>query len=83
MNIQNKIVEKNKILDLVTKFTESFYNKRKFVPGETLIPPSGKLIGHEEICNIVESALDGWLTAGKFNIAFEKNYQNILVLNMY
>ena len=78
MNIQNKIDEKNKILDLVTKFTESFYNKRKFVPGETLIPPSGKLIGHEEICNIVESALDGWLTAGKFNIAFEKKLSKYL-----
>ena len=36
----------------IEKFVEDFLkNKRKekFVPGKTLIPPSGKLIGYDEI----------------------------------
>ncbi len=43
-----------------------------FVPGESVIPPSGKVIDAEEISNMVEASLDGWLTTGRFNAEFEK-----------
>jgi len=42
-----------------------------FVPGETYIPPSGKVIGGPEISNAVEAALDGHLTEGRWTAAFE------------
>lgn len=41
------------------------------MPGETPVPVSGKVIGGEELLNLVEASLDGWLTAGRFNDAFE------------
>ena len=41
--------------------------KSPFVPGKTLIPPSGKLIGYEEVKNMVMASFDGWLTTGRFN----------------
>jgi len=49
-----------------------------FVPGETVIPASGKVIGHTELTNMVEAALDGHLTTGRFNDAFEKRLAGFL-----
>jgi len=37
-----------------------------------VVPPAGKVLGAEEIQNIVEAALDGWLTTGRFNDQFEQ-----------
>jgi CDP-6-deoxy-D-xylo-4-hexulose-3-dehydrase len=37
-----------------------------------VIPPSGKLLGEEELQNMVAASLDGWLTTGRFNAEFEK-----------
>ena len=37
-----------------------------------MVPPAGKVLGALEIQNMVEAALDGWLTTGRFNDAFEK-----------
>ncbi|QID17334.1 lipopolysaccharide biosynthesis protein RfbH [Nitrogeniibacter mangrovi] len=42
-----------------------------FVPGQTPIPPSGKVIGEAETRAMVDAALDGWLTTGRFNEQFE------------
>jgi CDP-6-deoxy-D-xylo-4-hexulose-3-dehydrase len=43
-----------------------------FEPGVTSVPPSGKLLGAEELQAMVNASLDGWLTTGRFNDAFEK-----------
>jgi len=45
---------------------------KPFEPGNSVIPPSGKVIGTSEIQNMVEASLDAWLTTGRFNEAFEK-----------
>jgi CDP-6-deoxy-D-xylo-4-hexulose-3-dehydrase len=42
-----------------------------FLPGETFIPASGKLVGRKEKALMIEAVLDGWLTIGRFNTAFE------------
>ena len=44
----------------------------KFVPGETPIPASGKVIGAPEVKNAVEAALDGWFTEGRWTHEFER-----------
>jgi CDP-6-deoxy-D-xylo-4-hexulose-3-dehydrase len=43
-----------------------------FIPGRTPVPPSGKVIGARELELLVEASLDGWLTTGRFNDAFER-----------
>jgi CDP-4-dehydro-6-deoxyglucose reductase, E1 len=43
-----------------------------FVPGRSAVPPSGKVIGARELELLVEASLDGWLTTGRFNDAFER-----------
>lgn len=56
----------------VERYTAHKYAPCHFTPGQTPVPPSGKLIGTPEISNMVDAALDGWLTTGRFNTAFEK-----------
>lgn len=57
---------------LVSEYAKEQYKPKPFVPGETPIPPSGKLLGEEELQNMVSASLDGWLTTGRFNAEFEK-----------
>ena len=49
-----------------------------FVAGKTPVPPSGKVLGPEELVNLVDASLDAWLTTGRFNDAFEKKLANYL-----
>ena len=60
------------IAALVSLYAKEQYKVNAFVPGETVIPPSGKLLGEEELQNMVAASLDGWLTTGRFNAEFEK-----------
>lgn len=69
---------RDKITAMVESFCSDKYRQAKFIPGETEIPPSGKLIGSEETCLMVEAALDGWLTSGRFNKKFEEELSKFL-----
>lgn len=42
------------------------------------IPASGKLLGFEEMANMIDSTLDMWLTAGRFNDTFETEFAKYL-----
>ncbi|MFM2231294.1 MAG: hypothetical protein RL607_2552 [Bacteroidota bacterium] len=63
---------RTEIASLVSLYAKEQYKEKAFVPGETVIPPSGKLLGEEELQNMVAASLDGWLTTGRFNAEFEK-----------
>ncbi len=45
---------------------------KPFVPGETNVPVSGKVLDADDYVALVESSLDGWLTAGRFHEEFER-----------
>ncbi len=67
------------ILDLVAEFAEAKYSSGQvFIPGETPIPPSGKVIGSQEMVSMVDACLDGWLTTGRYNDAFESSLASYL-----
>ena len=78
MNLSQKKKIKNQISSLVKKYSNIEFKKRKFIPGKTTIPPTGKVIGDMELQNMVEASLDGWLTAGRFNKTFEKKLANFI-----
>lgn len=63
---------RQKISNLVEEYANEALAHRPFTPGESVIPPSGKVIGAKELQLMVEASLDGWLTAGRFNEEFEK-----------
>ena len=61
----------NVVLDFV-RLMRADFKPELFVPGQSIIPPSGKLIDESEIALMIEAALDGWLTTGRFNELFEE-----------
>ena len=65
-------------LDILIKEILDKKKKYEFIPGKTVIPPSGKIIGFEETKNIILSAFDGWLTTGRFNKEFQEKLANFL-----
>ena len=65
--LQNQELIREQISLLVKQYAEIEFQAKKFIPGETVIPPSGKLIGVEELQYMVSASLDGWLTTGRFN----------------
>ena len=70
MNQQNLI--RQQIAALVDQYAALALEPQPFNPGTTPIPPSGKVLGAEELQNMVEAGLDGWLTTGRFNAEFER-----------
>ena len=66
---------RNKVKDAAKEYYKAVYgNKREF----DYIPPSGKLLGEEELLNMIDASLDMWLTAGRFNKEFEKKFAQYL-----
>lgn len=74
---------KNKILNLVENYSDINFKEKEFIPGVSEVPVSGKVIGALELKNMVEAALDGWLTTGRFNDQFEKKLANFLGSNVF
>lgn len=71
--MSNKLeILRSEIASLVSEYAKEQYRYKPFQPGETIIPPSGKLLGEAELQNMVSASLDGWLTTGRFNAEFEK-----------
>ena len=66
------------IANLVSEYAKEQYAPKAFVPGVTVVPPSGKLLGEEELQNMVAASLDGWLTTGRFNKLFEEKLAQFL-----
>lgn len=62
---------KAKILELSKEYYRQVRPDKKRAD---YIPASGKKLGEEELCNMVEASLDMWLTAGRFNSEFEKKF---------
>ena len=63
---------REQIAKLVDEYAAIAFAPQAFVPGSSVVPPSGKIIGAEELKNMVDASLDGWLTTGRFNDEFEK-----------
>lgn len=69
---------RQQIAQLVDEYAAIKYAPKVFEPGTTVIPPSGKVLGASELKNMVEASLDGWLTTGRFNEAFEQRFADFV-----
>ena len=63
---------RDQIAALVDEYATIALAPQPFLPGATMVPPSGKLLDAAELRNMVQASLDGWLTTGRFNTEFEK-----------
>jgi CDP-6-deoxy-D-xylo-4-hexulose-3-dehydrase len=78
MQNQKTIDLRLQIAKLVDEYAQIALAPQPFAPGMTAVPPSGKLIGAQELKNMVEASLDGWLTTGRFNDQFEAELAKFL-----
>ena len=63
---------RGEILALVRAYAEKYHApKETFAPGDRL-PYAARVYDHEEMENLVESALEFWLTAGHYTEEFER-----------
>ncbi len=63
---------RSQILSLTGEFAEAIQKPRKFLPGLTDIPVSGKVLTPPDFQSMVDACLDGWLTSGRYTAQFEK-----------
>ncbi|HSD15656.1 MAG TPA: lipopolysaccharide biosynthesis protein RfbH [Thermomonas sp.] len=69
---------RDQIRDLVRQYADLAHAPKPFVPGESPVPVSGKVIGTKELQLMVDASLDGWLTTGRFNALFEQRLADFL-----
>ena len=55
----------------------AFESEPEFVPGESKVPVAGKVIGAPELRALVDAALDGWLTEGRFADLFRARLSEV------
>ena len=67
-----------KILALTADYAREHHAPKPFVAGTSPVPVSGRFFGPEEVSSLVDSSLDFWLTAGRFNDGFEKRLKAFL-----
>lgn len=68
----------SKIDQLVTGAFLDLHPSRPFVPGETIIPVTGKVFGQEELKAATKASLDFWLTSGPYTEQFESRFARIV-----
>ncbi len=62
---------RHRIFELVREFYHEQFHKDAFIPGKTPVHYAGRVFDDREIVSLVDSALDFWLTAGRFAEEFE------------
>ena len=64
---------RSQVLELTLNYgSESIKNVEPFIPGDSAVPVSGKVLDSADFVNLVDASLDGWLTSGRFHKTFEQ-----------
>lgn len=77
---KNKTEEqaKQQILEMVAEYCDTFHNKKKNFEAGDRIPYASRVYDNKEMCNLVDSALEFWLTSGRYTDEFEKKFAEYL-----
>lgn len=74
----NEQQAKDRILTLVKDYYEMFHRKEEvYKPGQR-IPYASRVYDEKEMCNLVDSALEFWLTSGRYTDEFERKLAEYL-----
>jgi len=66
------------IRDSVAEYFTAAFPEKPFIAGESPVSVSGKVFDHTEIQCLVDSALDFWLTTGRFAETFEREFARVM-----
>ena len=68
---KTEIEARKEILEMVGRYCDTFHKKKDYEEGDR-IPYASRVYDHEEMKNLVDSALEFWLTSGRYTEQFEK-----------
>ena len=69
---------REEILDIVRQYADRFHNQKKEFTSGQRIPYASRVYDSEEMVNLVDSALEFWLTAGRYTVQFEEQFAQYL-----
>ena len=75
--IANEREAREKILAQVKEYCEAYHTKAPYKEGDR-IPSASRVYDSDEMCNLVDSALEFWLTSGRYTDEFEKKFAEYL-----
>lgn len=67
----------DKILEMVREYCDTYHKEKPYHEGDR-IPYASRVYDHEEMCNLVDSALEFWLTSGRYVKQFEADLAKYL-----
>ncbi len=74
---KNEQEARKEILELVERYCKTYHRKAPYQAGDK-ISYAARVYGHNEMANLVDSALDFWLTAGRYTEEFERKLAGYL-----
>ncbi|MHB9292362.1 lipopolysaccharide biosynthesis protein RfbH [Hollandina sp. SP2] len=69
----NEKQAREQILEMTVAYSDRFHKPKTYTLGDR-IPYASRVFDRAELTNLVDSALDFWLTAGKYTEAFEARF---------
>lgn len=68
---------RDSILADVSEYCKKYHKPKDYQEGDR-IPYASRVYDQDEMVNLVDSALEFWLTAGRYTVAFEKDFGDYL-----
>jgi CDP-6-deoxy-D-xylo-4-hexulose-3-dehydrase len=72
MVTRDPAVVRDEIMALVGEYCDLVHAPKPFVPGQSSAPVSGRVFDASDVRSLVDSALEFWLTTGRFNEQFQQ-----------
>ena len=70
-------MQREDLLQLVREYADG-QAEPGFVPGDSYIPASGKVLDSEDLVALVDASLDGWLTEGRFAETLQRELARVV-----
>jgi CDP-4-dehydro-6-deoxyglucose reductase, E1 len=64
-------MNRDDIISASRVFFEKNHAPPQFIPGQSYIPPTGKVLDAEDCAHLIDASLDMWLTTGRYGDEFE------------
>ena len=69
-------MNRDQILLASRSFFKENHQSKPYLPGETYIPPTGKVLDEDDCAHLIDASLDMWLTTGRYAEEFESKLAN-------
>lgn len=77
MNQKTEQQARKEILKMVKKYCDNYHNQKEYHEGDR-IPYASRVYDSAEMMNLVDSALEFWLTSGRYTEQFERDFAKYL-----